>query len=805
MQKINSRFLLIPLFVLILILSIVFTTTGFVSAAENTVNLEMVFPNENDYASINSPTKVATNGTNVAIYDEEFKAIYIKGRFYKPISVGEGISSLQVSNDYVAYLQSRQINIKSVDGNDYTEVFKDFLIENGISRFDLISAFYLSNDAIYVLSNDEFLYKIAIQNNFKLAKPIKMNTIMDLFQPTAVKVFGNEIYYVKDKTLSKIVNDENSEILKFQDNIEYFKSTIIEYNSTGIIKPNPLTKIDLKVKDITDLKISENTMLIADKTSGTVKEYNIEKILSGEVEITAEYGKKGDDITKLNAPKQLAYDGGKTYVLDANNKAVKDITTKTVISYNFESAPTTFTVNNGVIYYATNENLIKKDIATEEEVKYEIKNISEIKPYKDGIIYVAENKAYTFNTESTPLNYENVEKISAHKDGDFIYVKNGLNIEKRLNAHIIATLSLSSANIIGIVDFEVDMHGNLFVLHKDEGGLQISYFKNNGSDNYGLPKTTALYNGKYDLVNPTDLTIVGDKLYVTDESLNAIFNVKSTALTGLIDNSENVTPTVKSGLLGELTPYKTRANSLLFTHQNNLELGALIENETIVWEFEDLGGKKFMLCNNMLGVIENKNLEKVEKTPVNKIAKGKHGAYSLYRYPLVSQDAKIDIASPEKITVLSKVEGFKNSFLVGDDQSEFEWYEVEFNGSHAFVLQTDLELIADVKPAEKTYSYMIVKSSSIGVTVKMYAEKNVNSEVIIGLKDGDKVTVIENCGEFVKVRFNDYEGYVLKANLIQDGLTKNQITAIVIASVTVVVAIVIFIYTVSLRKKQKQN
>lgn len=795
MQKTKSKFLLSTLLILFLALTLSVAYVRPVSARENKANLEMVFPDENSYVNIESPTKIAISGSKVAIFDEKLKKIFVKGRFFNPISVNGALFSLQISENYVAYLENNSIVIKTLDGKDYTDTLAQLLTENGIEPSRIL-AYYLTNDAIYVLNNG-YLYQITIQDGFVLSKPEKINEDADLLRAENIKIIDGAIYYINDKTLFKIENKNKSVITKFTDNIEYTDDkTIIEYNSYGI-RNSTITNEELKVYGITDLKISDKIMLIADKGTGTVKEYDLEQILQGKVVITAEYGNKGNDVSKLNGPKQVVEDNGKTYVLDSNNLAVKDITdVKNVKCYTLRALPTAFTVNNGVIYYSTSTSLITRSIATEEEKTYPYENITDIKAYKNGILYLSNEQAYRFDEgKSTPLNLDNVDNISANKNGSFIYVKNGINIEKYLGNHKI-TLNLQNAKIGGIIDFEVDAHGNIFVLYTDEIGVKISYFTNDGSSISTTPVTITLAHATYKLQYVTDLAIVNNALYITDENLNAIFKVTSEEFNDLIDNTKNETPQVPSGLLDELTAYKIPSNTLLYAHSNNCEIASLVENETIVWAFFDVDdSKKFVLCSDKYGVIENKYLTKVEKTPINKIAQAKHGNYTMYRYPLVNDDVKIP-DPPESITVISEVKGFNNGFT---------WYEVEYKGKRAFVVQDELMLIADVKPPEITYSYMIVKSSSIGVPVKMYAEPNENSHVVKDLKDGDKVTVIENCGEFVKVRFDGFEGYVLKVNLINEGLTQNQIIAIVISVVTVVVAIIIFIYTMSMRKKQREE
>ncbi len=795
MQKTKSKFLLSTLLILFLALTLSVAYVRPVSARENKANLEMVFPDENSYVNIESPTKIAISGSKVAIFDEKLKKIFVKGRFFNPISVNGALFSLQISENYVAYLENNSIVIKTLDGKDYTDTLAQLLTENGIEPSRIL-AYYLTNDAIYVLNNG-YLYQITIQDGFVLSKPEKINEDADLLRAENIKIIDGAIYYINDKTLFKIENKNKYVITKFTDNIEYTDDkTIIEYNSYGI-RNSTITNEELKVYGITDLKISDKIMLIADKGTGTVKEYDLEQILQGKVVITAEYGNKGNDVSKLNGPKQVVEDNGKTYVLDSNNLAVKDITdVKNVKCYKLQDVPTAFTVNNDVIYYSTSTSLITRSIATEEEKTYPYENITDIKAYKNGILYLSNEQAYRFDEgKSTPLNLDNVDNISANKNGSFIYVKNGINIEKYLGNHKI-TLNLQNAKIGGIIDFEVDAHGNIFVLYTDEIGVKISYFTNDGSSISTTPVTITLAHATYKLQYVTDLAIVNNALYITDENLNAIFKVTSEEFNDLIDNTKNETPQVPSGLLDELTAYKIPSNTLLYAHSNNCEIASLVENETIVWAFFDFGdSKKFVLCSDKYGVIENKYLTKVEKTPINKIAQAKHGNYTMYRYPLVNDDVKIP-DPPESITVISEVKGFNNGFT---------WYEVEYKGKRAFVVQDELMLIADVKPPEITYSYMIVKSSSIGVPVKMYAEPNENSHVVKDLKDGDKVTVIENCGEFVKVRFDGLEGYVLKVNLINEGLTQNQIIAIVISVVTVVVAIIIFIYTMTMRNKQREG
>ena len=99
MQKTKSKFLLSTLLISFLALTLSVAYVRPVSARENKANLEMVFPDENSYVNIESPTKIAISGSKVAIFDEKLKKIFVKGRFFNPISVNDALFSLQISEN----------------------------------------------------------------------------------------------------------------------------------------------------------------------------------------------------------------------------------------------------------------------------------------------------------------------------------------------------------------------------------------------------------------------------------------------------------------------------------------------------------------------------------------------------------------------------------------------------------------------------------------------------------------------------------------------------------------------------------
>ena len=99
---------------------------------------------------------------------------------------------------------------------------------------------------------------------------------------------------------------------------------------------------------------------------------------------------------------------------------------------------------------------------------------------------------------------------------------------------------------------------------------------------------------------------------------------------------------------------------------------------------------------------------------------------------------------------------------------------------------------------------MIVKSKKIGEKVNIYEIANTNSNVILTIKDGEKVEVLAKNGDFYKIKYNNKIGFVKCENLINKGLTNNQIVAIVISVVTIVVALIIFISTIIIRKNKNK-
>ena len=169
-------------------------------------------------------------------------------------------------------------------------------------------------------------------------------------------------------------------------------------------------------------------------------------------------------------------------------------------------------------------------------------------------------------------------------------------------------------------------------------------------------------------------------------------------------------------------------------------------------------------------------------------------------YPYANLDARATVDTlpvNTKVKVLSTASDYNNGF---------NWYEVEYNNNIYFVISDDLVFDNESTKTDKdatSINTMITKSSKIGELVKMYVDSSVESDVLQTIKDGELVEIIDEVEGFFKVKYNEKIGYIEKENLIKDGLTNNQMIAIIVSVVTIIVALIIFVCTMIIKNKKK--
>ena len=826
MQKKSGLLFILPVMLFcIIVLSI---TTGTAFALENTSsNYDVLFPSENTYVKLNNPTNIAVSEDNLVIYDS--KNLYIKGRFMDPITIQDtSIRSLQISNELICYIARDKINIISRKNptnniqNDFETKLHKFGLEND-SIFDI----YLNNNILYfVLAGKKILYSIQF-NNGTFTEIMPEETEANLFLISNLVVNQNFIFYTKDNYLTSFDRQTKTtkQILKITDKLLFNDKYVIEYNTATVennsktyinIKDNnnnllkSLSNINLNIKKVDDVKISGNSLFICDNGSKDVVEFDINDLITKNDNYPTKnvYGMTGDFKDKLNNPTSVKYDNDKTYVLDQGNNKVKDITNiNNIIEYPLDKTESIidFTVNDSTIYYFTQNNLHIYNIDKNEDTVVNIQNIKKITAYRDSILIQIGNTINLFdktnNTYSTILETENIKNFAVNKDGYFVYIYNSNIIDKYILNEgklikISYNINLASKGISSeIIDFEIDKNGNIYLIFDNK----IAYIKNSANE-YKESIIKSITNTFYNPVNITDIEIVNDRLILTDSGANLLYKVTDGSFTNIItkQNTE-VVSLVKEPLKNEMSVKKTISDTIMYSYLDNLEVANIIPSGKIVWIFNEpttqFTDKVMVLYDNKIGFVYSNTLGDVAKINKSFNAKAINNT-TLYMYPSVCNEAKIKTIQIDtdntKMKVLSTTEKFDNDYL---------WYEVEYEGNRYFIIQNDIVL--DEQKVE-TISTMIVKSKKIGESVKMFSTCDNTSDVLITIKDGETVEVLANCGDFCKVKYKEKIGYIEANNLIKSGLTNNQIVAIVISVVTLVVALIIFVCTIIIRHNKNK-
>lgn len=826
MQKKSRLLLFLPVMLIcIIVISITTGVTAF-ATTETDSNYSVVFPSEDTYVKLENPTSIGVTGNELVIYDNG--KLFVKGRFMNPIQVADtNIRSLQISNDLICYIASDKVNIISRKNptNNLQNDFETKLHKLGLEN-DSIFDIYLNNNILYfVLAGKKILYSITLDNGV-FTEIVPEETEANLFLISNLVVNQNFIFYTKDNFLTSFDRQSKTtkQILKLTDKLLFNDNYIIEYNTSTVennsktyinIKDNKnqllksLSNSNLNIKKVDDVKIAGNSLFICDNGSKDIVEFDINDLITKNDNYPTQnvYGMTGDFKDKLNKPTSVKYNNN-TYVLDLGNNKVKDITNiNNILEYKLDSSESIidFEINDNTIYYFTANKLHIYNINTMEDKPIDIANIRKISAYKDTILLQIDNTIQLLdkasNTTTTLLTTENIKDFALNKEGDFVYIYTAKNIDKYIfdNEKLVKisfNINLTSKGITSeIIDFEIDKNGNVYLLFENN----IAYIKNSANE-YKEATIIKLNNTFYNPNNLTDIAIVNNNLFVTDNGSNLLYKITDSNFTNIQTTiSTEVVTLAKKPLEKEMSVKKTTADTIMYTYLDNLEIANIIPSGKIVWVFNEpttiFTDKVMVLYDNKIGFIYSNTLNDVAK--INNSFNGKAITNTtLYMYPSVCKDAKlltIDITSDNtKMRVLSTTENFDKDYL---------WYEVEYEGKRYFAVQNDI-----TKDDEKiqAISTMIVKSKKIGENVKMYQLADTNSDVITTIKDGETVEILSTNGDFYKVKYKDKIGFIHSDNLIKNGLTNNQIVAIVISCVTLVVALIIFVTTIIIRHSKNK-
>ena len=150
-----------------------------------------------------------------------------------------------------------------------------------------------------------------------------------------------------------------------------------------------------------------------------------------------------------------------------------------------------------------------------------------------------------------------------------------------------------------------------------------------------------------------------------------------------------------------------------------------------------------------------------------------------------------------------------------DDASGYgdgKWMRVNYNGKTYFVESARVKKVVSVtptppppvndpvEPEEVKVDYGRAKASRAGELVPLFSAET--GEMIVAVKDGTKLEIVEKVGDYYKVKYEGAELLIHQDDFKLDGLTTVQIIAIVLSIVVVLAGGLVFMVTNITKKKE---
>ena len=605
MQKKSKLLVFLPLMLVLVFMFCATSTVAFATSTENNDLLFSVnFPDEQNYVNLNNPTNIAVNN-HIAILDTN-KIFTNNGNKFSSFEVlDKDISNLQIANSLIGYFYKEDGNINNKirlfnfikNSASEVEIFEKKLNEFLIGK--QINNFYLDGDNIYIAYNNTIETLTYTGNTLKNTATLENVNLANLQD---FVIIDNVVYFTNGNILYKL---ENEAITKIKDinntNYTYNDKYIVEFDKTNnkvnIFSINNKISTELNIENIKDIKVYIDKLYIA--TGNNVIEYLLEDTQNSIICTEQQnFGSKGDYKNKLNTPLATVVEDNRTYILDSGNNKIKDITDKkNIIEYSVDNNTLGFAINDNNIYYFTDNYAKIISLSTSNSTPVEIEKssgIKQIKPFMDTIIALKDNVLLLYNCTNNTFepvqnaNFNsNILNITSNKNSDFVYINDGLNIDKYLlKNNTLQKLEQLSINLSAngfsntdkIIDFEIDNNGNIYALTADK----IAIIKNIGTK-YSKAIIKNLVNETYNDTNFVDLALGADTLYFTDKNANLSFFANEQTIS---KNISDITIEQKP-LSNEMSVAKTSKDIVLYTALDSYEKATIIPENSYIWIFND--------------------------------------------------------------------------------------------------------------------------------------------------------------------------------------------------------------------------
>ncbi len=739
------------------------------SDEETTDNFSMIFPS-NSYFQSSNPTLIGANKDYLLIYDKISSKIYARSN----TETGTWVYDVTFENvvDIFAIGSSAFIH---ADGNFYTLDLTNRIAQptqiqlpspNDISFFN--------SDGTYLYAKSTAGYITVYDQNFNIAYDCDNHYNDDLLAGKSVVageknmlfvfsiVYGNPFFVKYDLSTSEQANGIG--LTKYVQrayvgNVIYALDT--DNRIVCIDKENGALLFSTDI--IPDNYFAfESSLFSIEGRKIVIYSLSQDKL---SLRKTATISMAGDDLSHLDAPTDVCKTHNGLAVADSANNRVAFIDNANVMTATMlEISPKVVCANANDTYVADQNTLLRitNSVITEE---YALDGILDI-TYLDKLYILTTDGIYTTLGKGTIklCDMSGGKRISCAEDGNNVYVlKDGEIVTVNQMGQTLPSIYVGDTQ--GVIDFSIDYAGKITLIF--ENGYE-QYYKST------LQNETTLHSSTLS-ATLTSGCLVGKTLYFT---ANECF-VGMCAIDATTKDEYTYTPPQfeQSGY-----HFAKSENGIIYLPQDGrIEAVSSMPSTTLlVLDAKNDDGLNYAIANGKLILIDETALNNVECEQLN----GElitTTQTTLYTLPYLDEATSLAVESGTHITALSDCAGFDGG----------KWIVVSYDGKEYFVKKADTaQYIEEVPEIKKVYGK--ANADRVGGLVNVYANQDLNQDILTQIVDGTTVEVLETLDNCYLVTVNGYVGYMHKDEVVLDGLTTVQIIAIVLSIVVVITGSAIF-------------
>lgn len=752
---------------------------------------ELFFPSAG-YLQTERPTLIAANGERIAVYDEAAETLYsinadgsllkfdftslpkdpdnlflLKGAAF--IVCGEETFIFDFAYPAKAPLQ---VTLSSPENASYYTGDGEFIYAK--SAFGKISAFEFSSDAlapVYENVNSE-----ALTGKFAVAG-----------YGDTVCAFSSE-YNLFSKFV-KINLSDGSETENPASENKFLRasassSALFASDGTSLYalsKENGGILFDCGMNPRSFAAYGDKLFLISPENR-----IEIYSVSAAGLTLLSSVGMTGSDLGHLDSPSDLAIAGDSVIAADTNNNRLLEFNDRgeareTLLPY----SPSAVAIGGGNIFAAGGHNIsVVSPDGSARHFNF-TQTIIDV-TYTDKLYALADDGICTlFAGTLIKLGGETGKRLTSAEDGKYLYLLSDTEL-KMLDAsgNTAVTLLIDDAP----ADIAADYAGNVFLLYEN----RIVKYENTLS---ALIKT-AVYPIFSDntAATPNSLAFYGHDKMLFSANESFIGAIAADSVSKDIYSAPEQPPItadaqqrfyrLKSGKTAYLLGLSGRAEDFEILSENITLLAFPSVTST--------AGTCVALRNGEKFEISTADFDMIEPSPLNAEYIANENC-ELYFYP-GSEPSGIALSAGEHVVAADNAAGIDKG----------KWLRISINGSLYYAPVTILSPVIEEKP-EISKVYGKIKADRVGGTVRIYSAADENAETVCEIVDGKKVEILQTLENFYFIRFGDTTGYVLKANVVLNGLTTVQIIAIAVSAAVLLAGGVVFAAVYQAKKKSEKK